>query len=114
MGYGLWDGYGHRSRAWVTDIGMGIGYAVAFRFGVCLFYFHILGVMNPRWVATRYSSLSLMPTVTLYLNNNWLPLLVTVLLKRWRNLVAIGTMRRSIKIHAYPRSAYVIGAGARY
>jgi hypothetical protein len=118
MGYGrgLWDGYRHGSRAWVTDMGMGIGCAcmrVAFRFRVRLFYFHILGVMNPRWVAARNSSLSLMPTVTLYLNNNCLPLLVTVLLERWRNLVAVETMRRSIKIHAYPRSAYVIGAGAR-
>jgi hypothetical protein len=54
-----------------------------------------------------------MPTVTLCLNNNWLSLLATVLLKRWRNLVAVETMRRSIEIHAYPRSAYVIGAGAR-
>jgi hypothetical protein len=54
MGNGSWDGHGHGSRAWVTDMGMGIGYTsmrVAFRFGVRLFHFHILVVMNSRWIA---------------------------------------------------------------
>jgi hypothetical protein len=53
MSCGLWvTGLGR--GLWVTDMGMGIGCAcirVAFRFGVRLFHFHILIVMNSRWIS---------------------------------------------------------------
>ena len=53
VGYGL-RAVGYGFGAWVTDMGMGIGCAcmrVAFRFGVRLFHFYILVVMNSRWIA---------------------------------------------------------------
>jgi hypothetical protein len=46
VGYGL-RAVGYGFGAWVTDMGM----CVAFRFGVRLFHFYILVVMNSRWIA---------------------------------------------------------------